>query len=361
MNALIDITRLIIVGIFIRKVADEVIIERRPALGAAAGGFPFQLLHHGGNGLQALGLDETAHIVMAEIGAFAHGLHGGGIVAVAQRYRHQLLDKTGAITAGGGRLGVGAHIVQRGQPFGSYNRSDLALADAVAAADFRIIRQGCNGRHRVQRRPSLIGLAEDKGFAHGRDIGRFLHQVEEPRPIRRLAVKNRANDAVFLENETLVDAGGGIAQHDFLAVIAFGEVAGGKQVDACHLQLRIGDRAVIFGRTAAKPVSQHAGRFIKRRNEAIAHAAMLGAFAERVDRGVRRHHAVIHHDAAIDGDAGFLGETRGRADTDRHHHHIALDDPAVLELDALDLVLTENALGVGLGDDVDAALVQRLF
>ncbi len=191
---------------------------------------------------------------MAEIGAFAHGLHGSGVITVAERQRHQLFDKTGAIAAGGGSLGVGAHIIQRRQSLGGNGRGDLTLANAVAAADFRIIRQGCNGRHRVQRRPSLIGLAENQGFAHGGNIGGLLHQIEEPRPIRRLAVKHRTDDAVFFQDEALIDAGRGVSQHDFLAVVAFCEIAGGKQVDAGDLELRVSDGAVIFGRTAAKAV-----------------------------------------------------------------------------------------------------------
>ena len=52
-------------------------------------------------------------------------------------------------------LVCGAHVVERGQALRRDRAGDLALADAVAAADLRIIRQGCNGRHRVQRGASL--------------------------------------------------------------------------------------------------------------------------------------------------------------------------------------------------------------
>ena len=167
-DALVDEARLVVVGIFVRPVADEIVVERRPALGAAARGLPLELLHDGGNGLQALGLDQAAHVVMAERRAAAHRLHGGRIVGVAERQRHQLLDEAGAGAAGGRGLGVGAHVVERGQALGRDRAGDLALAYAVAAADFRIIRQGCNGRHRVQRGASLVGLAEDQRVAHRR-------------------------------------------------------------------------------------------------------------------------------------------------------------------------------------------------
>jgi hypothetical protein len=134
-------------------------------------------------------------------------LHGGRVVAVAEGQRHQLLDKPGAGTAGSGRLGMRPHIVERGQPLRRDGRRDLALADAVAAADFRIIRQCRNGRHRVQRRSPLIGLAEDQRVAHLRDVGLLLLEVVEPGAVARLAVEHRADDAVVLENEPLVDAG----------------------------------------------------------------------------------------------------------------------------------------------------------
>ena len=151
MHALVDEARLVVVGVFARPVADEVVVERRAAFGAAAGGLPLQLLHDGVDGLQALGLDQAAHVVMAERGAGAHRLHGGRVVGVAERQRHQLLDEPGARAARGRRLGVGAHVVERGQALLLDRAGDLALANAVAAADFCVIRQGCNGRHRVQR------------------------------------------------------------------------------------------------------------------------------------------------------------------------------------------------------------------
>ena len=113
-RALVDEARLVVVGVFARPIADEVVVERRAALGAAAGGLPLELLHDGMDGLQALGLDQAAHVVVAERGAGAHRLHGGRVVGIAERQRHQLLDEAGARAARGRRLGVGAHVVERG-------------------------------------------------------------------------------------------------------------------------------------------------------------------------------------------------------------------------------------------------------
>ena len=102
--------------------------------------------------------DQAAHIVMAEVGAAAHRLDGGGLVGVAERQLDHLLDQAGAGAAARRRLGVGAHAVEGRQALRLDRLDDLALAYAVAAADFRIIRQRCNGRRRVQRGASLRRL-----------------------------------------------------------------------------------------------------------------------------------------------------------------------------------------------------------
>ena len=165
-DALVDEARLVVVGIFARPGGDEIVVQRRAALVAAARARPFELLHDLRNGLQALGLDEPPHVVVGERGAAADRLHGRRIVGVAEGQRHELLDEMGAGAARGGGLGVRPHLVEAGQALGFDRADDLAFADAVAAADFRIIRQGCNGRHRVQGGAPLIRLAENQRVAH---------------------------------------------------------------------------------------------------------------------------------------------------------------------------------------------------
>ncbi len=70
-------------------------------------------------------------------------------------------------------------------------------------------------------------------------------------------------------------------------------------------------------------------------------------------------HAVIDDDAAIDGKAGILGEPDARPDADRHDDQRRRNDAAVVELDPLDLAVADDRFGVGLGDDLDAALFDR--
>ena len=90
-------------------------------------------------------------------------------------------------------------------------------------------------------------------------------------------------------------------------------------------------------------------------------AADLGAFAEREDVGIGGVHAVVDDDAAVDLQPGILGEADVRPDADRHHHQRGRDDRAVGELDALDLAVADDRLGVGLGDYLDAARLDCLL
>ena len=65
-----------------------------------------------------------------------------------------------------------------------------------------------------------------------RNVGALLLQIVEPGAIGGLAVEHRADDAIVLQDQPLVDAGGGVAQHDLLAVVALGEIAERVELDA---------------------------------------------------------------------------------------------------------------------------------
>ena len=50
-----------------------------------------------------------------------------------------------------------------------------------------------------------------------------------------------------------------------------------------------------------------------------------------------------------------------RADADRHHHQVGRQGAAVVEPDRLDLAVAQDGAGVGAGQDLDAALLDRLL
>ena len=63
--------------------------------------------------------------------------------------------------------------------------------------------------------------------------------------------------------------------------------------------------------------------------------------------------------AALDLEARFLGKLRVRTNADRHHHEIGRQRAAVVEADRPDLLVADDRLGVGAGQDFDAALLDR--
>ncbi len=253
------------------------------------------------------------------------------------------------------------HPVERGQALAGDGTGDLAFAHAVAATDLCLIGQGCNGRHRVQGGAPLIGLAKDQRVAHGACIDAPPEHVEEPGAVGSLAIEHRADDAVVLEDEALVDAGRGIAQHDLLAILGLTKIARREQVDAGHLELGRGDRPLIGGLLPGQGLGQHLTHFIERCDKAIAGATMLRTFAQGEDMRVIGTHLVVDHDAAVDGQPGSLGEAGGGADADRHHHHFAGNDRTVAQFDAFDPVVAKHLFRIGLCDDADAAILERLF
>ena len=123
-----------------------------------------------------------------------------------------------------------------------------------------------------------------------------------------------------------------------MALAAFGadEIAGGKHADAGDLQIGRDHAAVIGGRSARQMPRQHARLLIGRLDQAVADAAMLGAFAERED--VRRAglQMIVDHDAAVDGNAGVLRQRDVGPDAGREDHRVGLDPAAVRQFDAFD-------------------------
>ena len=100
MEPLVDEAALLVVLIFTRPCAEQVVIERRTAGGAAVGRCPVQFLHHLRNGSELLFEDQPADIVMGEAGAFAHRLRAG-LHFRAQSQRQQAFHQPGATAAAG--------------------------------------------------------------------------------------------------------------------------------------------------------------------------------------------------------------------------------------------------------------------
>ena len=239
---------------------------------------------------------------MGEVDALAHRLAAGGRIAVAQRRAQQRFHLGRALAAGRRRLGLHAHVVERGQALGGDRLRDRALADAVAAADLRVVRQGRDRRHRIERRAAaLVGLAEDQHVAHRRDVGALLQQVEIPGAVGGIAIEHGADDAVVAQDDALVDAARGIAQHDLVLLVAFRKVARREQIDAGDLELgRGGGAGVAADLLAGERGAERLGHLVQRRDQPVALAAMLDAFADREDVLVVGAQQIVDHEAALD-------------------------------------------------------------
>ena len=294
---------------------------------------------------------------MGEAGAFAHGL-GTGSHIIAQRERQEIFDEAGALAAAGRRFAGAAHRVEAAIARRDAG-DDLALADAVAAANLGIVRERCNGRLRVQRAASSgEGLTKDQQVANVGDVLALPEQVEIPAAIRRVAIEHGADDAVVLHDHALVDAARGIAQDDVLAPVAAREIAGGKDVEAGDLELGRCDRAPVAAMLVGEAVGEAAAHVPQGRDQAIDIAVMFDTFADRQHIRVAGYHMIVDLDAASDVQARFLRQRGRRANADRHHDEAGGNVAAVLQAHALDLALAVYFSGVGPGQDGLAACFQ---
>src|SRR5690606_32054295 len=93
-----------------------------------------------------------------------------------------------------------------------------------------------------------------------------------------------ADDAIVAQDEPLVDASGGIAQHDLLAVVTLGEIASGIEVDAGDLEAGGGgDGSKAGSIVTAEARGEDIRHIVERGDEAEALPLELDAFAQRVD------------------------------------------------------------------------------
>ncbi len=99
--------------------------------------------------------------------------------------------------------------------------------------------------------------------------------------------------------------------------------------------------------------------FVGRLDQPVADAAVLGAFADRVDPGLAGLQMIVDHDPAIDREIGGAREVDVGADAGCDHHQRGLDLPPVLEGDGLGAAVAEDAGGLGVEMDGDAARFDR--
>ncbi len=273
------------------------------------------------------------------------------LVAEVLRQVHAVVGGAGFLAAHGEREAVGRRFGQG---------VDQMLADHAVADHHHTGRLHgfvLTGKSVVARRQQRLGQrpAEGQHAAGGRDVGPVVDELPEPGAVGDVAHQHGAGEAAVVEIQTPVHAGGGIAQHQRLAVRGL-DVAGRENVDAAHLELgrhpRAGVDGVALARHSARP---HRGLLVQRRHQAVGDAAVFGALAERIDQRVRRGQGVVHQHAAIAGEPGLAGQLRPRADADGEHHEARRNAAAVLELDRFHVLLAAQRRAAGGEFKADAA------
>src|SRR5207237_8256530 len=105
---------------------------------------------------------------------------------------------------------------------------DRSLAPAIAAADFRAVGHRERARLTLVSGVAEIRFAEHQAIAYFGDVLAVAEQFEVPRAVDGVAIEHAADKPIVFEHELLVDAVGGIGEHDLLRSFAAGEIAGGE-------------------------------------------------------------------------------------------------------------------------------------
>ena len=218
----------------------------------------------------------------------------------------QRLHLTLARSAAGARARRVAERLQRAAA-ALHDREDLALRDAIAVAHLRVV--GQRFHHRVDGR-GAAGTART-GDAAEQQLRAIVGQqaftiegLQQAGNHRGIAEHDRAAQPPVADDQLLVDAARRLRiLHDLVIGIVGVLLAHRGELDAHHLQLGGHARAFV-GRVrirAGEPIGQHARLLPQRRDQPVDHAAMLRAFADRVDALViRRREIVANDDAALD-------------------------------------------------------------
>src|SRR6185503_10044299 len=177
-----------------------------------------------------------------------------------------------------------AYLVEREQVLLCDGLDDVALADAVAAADLGRVRQQRHGIGAGRTRIADVRLAEQDVLAKVADLRAVAHELEVPRAVDGVAVQHGALELVALHDELLVNTARGVLEHELLGSRAAREIAGREEVDARDLELRRGLRARVAADAELGEMIRDDLRLLEQRcDQAVTCATMLHALAERID------------------------------------------------------------------------------
>ena len=128
-----------------------------------------------------------------------------------------------------------AYAFQRGQAVFVNRAPDGVFCYAVASADLRVIRQGCNGCSRVLGSAFRKTGAEYHVIANAGNIRLVLDHLEVPSHGGSIPIENGSNQVVAFNDQPPVYSLIRIAQYDLLPIVAIGKITGGIQINTRHL------------------------------------------------------------------------------------------------------------------------------
>ena len=117
------------------------------------------------------------------------------------------------------------------------------------------------------------------------------------------------------------------------------KIAGGKNVDAGHFQIRGEDASWILQVLAGQVRRQDTRLLISRLYQAVAYAAVFSALPNRIDAGAAGLQIVVDEDTAIDTEVSRACEFDIWTNPRRDHDEIRFNLCAVLEHDRLGAAL----------------------
>ena len=119
-----------------------------------------------------------------------------------------------------------AHFVQREQAFVPDGLADRAFGDAIAAAHLVAVGHGGGLVVALVTGVADVGFPKHQLVANVGDAAAIAQQLEVPTAIDRVAIQAGTDQLVVLDDEFLVNAGIGVAQHQLFGAVSAQKVSG---------------------------------------------------------------------------------------------------------------------------------------
>ncbi|NKB16221.1 MAG: aldehyde dehydrogenase family protein, partial [Sphingomonadales bacterium] len=141
----------------------------------------------------------------------------------------------------------------------------------------------------------------DKVGAHGRDVGARPDQITQPQAVVGISDQDAADESAFCKDELAINPRAAILHHRARGPHAAATIAGREYRHTGDLEVRRQHHARKRGGSITHQLrGQHIGLGVRRFNQSIGDAAVLGTFADRMDARYIGCHVIVDNDADLD-------------------------------------------------------------